>query len=214
MSLIVSIPENNVELAQSAIRGGADGIKMHVNVNHWASGNSFASTQSYQDQFREIRNQFSGPLGIVPGGSFEAIKKSELEKLSELGFDYYSIYAHHMPSWMLDLDEYEKTFAITNDYSVGKVKDFGITAIETSIIQASEYGSPLSFKDILAYQTIVQNTDVPIIVPSQRLLMPSDIPSLYKAGVKAIMLGAVVVGNTEESIEEAVSSFRNEMDKL
>lgn len=217
MTLAVSIPKNIPTLAKAAMKTGADAIKMHVNVEHWASGNSFGNAESYESEFREIRSQFSGPLGIVPGGSFEAIKKAELEKLTKLGFDYFSIYAHHMPSWMLGLDEYEKTFAITGEYSIDsiqKIKDFGITAIETSIIQAAEYGSPLTFRDVLAYQNIVQSTDVPIIVPSQRLLVPSDIPLLYQAGVRSVMLGAVVIGQTEESIEKAVSSFRNEIDKL
>ncbi|MEK3889419.1 hypothetical protein [Bacillus sp. FSL K6-3431] len=217
MSLIVSIPRNEPALANAAMRAGADAIKMHVNVDHWASGNNFASTEAYVEPFRDIREQFSGPLGIVPGGSFEAIKQSELEKLSELGFNYFSIYAHHMPTWMLQLDKYEKTFAITGDYSIeslGSMHELGIAAIEASIIQAHEYGSPLTFKDILAYHYIVQNTDVPVMVPSQRLLLPSDMAPLYKAGVKAVMLGAVVIGQTEESIERAVASFKNELDKL
>lgn len=214
MSLIVSLPENNSALAHSALQAGADALKMHVNVSHWASGNQFHSTETYQDQFLAIKENFSGPLGIVPGGSLEAIQKSELEKLSALGFTYYSIYGHHLPAWMLELDTFEKTFAINGEYTVGKVKKFGITAIEASIIQSSEYGSPLTFKDIMAYSTIVEKTDVPIIVPSQRLLLPEDIPAFYKAGVKAVMLGAVTIGKSEGSMEKAVSAFRNAIDRL
>ncbi|MFK4997960.1 hypothetical protein ACI2OX_12610 [Bacillus sp. N9] len=74
---------------------------------------------------------------------------------------------------------FEKTFAITLNDSLNcirKVKDFGITAIEASIIPAKEYGSPLTFKDVLTYRQIVQSTDVPIIIPSQRRLVPADIP--------------------------------------
>ncbi|PLR78685.1 hypothetical protein CU633_03785 [Bacillus sp. V3-13] len=217
ISLIASLPENNPILARAAIQAGADAIKMHVNVQHQASGNSFDATEVYQDQFREIRGGFSGPIGIVPGGACEAITASEMEQLTELGFNYFSIYAHHMPTWMLNLNNFEKTFAISCDYSpdgIGEVTHLGVTALEASIIPGSEYGSPLTFRDILAYNSLVQHTDIPVLVPSQRKLAPSDILSLYKAGVKAVMLGAIVVGKTEESIKSAVSSFRDAIDSL
>jgi hypothetical protein len=217
MTLIVSLPENRVDLAKAAIHAGVDAIKLHVNVQHRASGNHFASVESYCEIFRSIRDEFSGPLGIVPGGSFEDINQDEMEKLIHLGFNFYSIYAHHKPSWMLELDKLEKTFAISSDYNIGnigKVKHLGVSALEASIIPGEEYGTPLTFKDILAYNSIVQNVDVPVLVPSQRKLLPTDIPLLAKAGVKAVMLGAIVIGHTEESIEKAIRSFRNAIDSL
>jgi hypothetical protein len=217
MSLIVSLPENKLEHAQAAILAGADAVKMHVNVNHRASGNSFTSTDSYKEEFLRIRDQFSGPLGIVPGGSFKDITQSELEELIALGFNYYSIYAHDMPAWMLNLKEIEKTFAINDTYSIGnigKVKHLGITAIETSIIPGEEYGSPLTFRDVLAYNNFTQKVDVPVLVPSQRHLLPGDMYSLYQSGVKGVMLGAVVIGNNEESIKSEVLKFREKIDSL
>lgn len=217
LTLIVSLPENRLDLARAAINAGVDGIKLHVNVQHRASGTNFASVQAYEEVFRHIREEFSGPLGIVPGGSFEDIKQSEIDQLIQLGFNFYSIYAHHKPSWLAQVNRMEKTFAITNEYSLsqlGKVKQLGVSALEASIIPGEEYGSPLTFKDILAYNALVQNVDVPVLVPSQRKIEPSDLPLLYKSGVKAIMLGAVVIGKTEETIKAAISSFRETIDSL
>lgn len=217
MTLIVSLPENRLDLARAAIHTGVDAVKLHVNVNHRASGNLFESVESYVEIFRSIRDEFSGPLGIVPGGSFGDIKQSEMEQLIALGFNFYSIYAHDKPSWMLGLDKIEKTFAISSDYSldtIGNVKHLGVTALEASIIRGEEYGTPLTFKDVLAYNWLVQHVDVPVLVPSQRKLVPSDIPLLAKAGVKAVMLGAIVIGHTEESIQHAIISFRNAIDSL
>jgi hypothetical protein len=217
MTLIVSLPENRFDLAKAAIQTGVDAVKLHVNVNHRASGNVFKSVESYVEEFRSIRDEFSGPLGIVPGGSFNDISQSEMEQLISLGFNFYSIYAHNKPSWMLGLDNIEKTFAISSHYllnQLGKVKHLGVTALEASIIPGVEYGTPLTFKDVLAYNWLVQNVDVPVLVPSQRKLVPSDIPILANAGVKAVMLGAIVTGNTEESIQQAISNFRNEIDSL
>ncbi|ETI68371.1 hypothetical protein [Neobacillus vireti] len=217
LTLIVSLPENRLDLARAAIDAGVDVIKLHVNVHHRASGNSFAAVNTYEEVFRKIREEFSGPLGIVPGGEFEDIKRMEMEQLIQLGFNFYSIYAHHKPGWLMQLGGMEKTFAITNEYrfsQLGKVKHLGVSALEASIIPGEEYGTPLTFKDILSYNALVQSVDVPVMVPSQRKIEPSDIPLLYEAGVKAVMLGAVVIGKTEESIKGAISSFRETIDSL
>ncbi|NWQ42758.1 hypothetical protein MLOOGBEN_18810 [Bacillus sp. EB106-08-02-XG196] len=217
MTLIVSLPENRFDLAKAAIHAGVDAVKLHVNVNHRASGNVFNSVESYDEIFRSIRDEFSGPLGIVPGGSFGDISQGEMEQLIALGFNFYSIYAHDKPSWMLVLDKIEKTFAISSEYdlnAIGNVKHLGVSALEASIIPGEEYGTPLTFKDVLAYNTLVQNVDIPVLVPSQRKLVPSDIPILAKAGVKAVMLGAIVIGHTEETIQTAIRSFRNAIDSL
>lgn len=217
MTLIVSLPQNNLELAKAALSEGADAVKMHVNVEHRASGNKFLSTESYLEVFQQIRSEYTGPLGIVPGGSLEDIRKSELEVLSKAGFNYFSIYAHHMPSWMMELSEMEKTFAITADYRLEQMcqlKDLGITALEASIVPGEEYGSPLTFKDILAYKFLVEKIDIPVLIPSQRKLATEDISLLSQAGVKGVMLGAMVTGNTVESMKDAISKFRNAIDIL
>jgi len=217
LTLIVSLPENRWDLARAAIQSGVDAIKLHVNVEHRASGNHFGPVQVYEEVFRSIREEFSGPLGIVPGGSYENIKRSEMDQIIDLGFNFYSIYAYHMPSWMVQLDPIEKTFAISNEYpfsQLGSVKHLGVSAIEASIVPGEEYGSPLTFKDILAYHALVQNVDVPVLVPSQRKIETFDVPLLYRTGIKAIMLGAIVVGHTEESVKESILSFREAIDSL
>ncbi len=217
MTLIVSLPKNNLDLAKAALSEGADAVKMHVNVNHRASGNKFHSTETYFEEFQQIRAEYSGPLGIVPGGSFTDIRRSEMSLLTKIGFDFFSIYAHHMPNWMMQLPDIEKTFAITSDYSfekLGNVKGLGITALEASIVPSEEYGTPLTFQDILSYKSLVEKVDVPVLIPSQRKLVEDDISMLSKAGVKGVMLGAIVVGHSAESIKKAVSQFRSAIDNL
>jgi len=56
--------------------------------------------------------------------------------------------------------------------------------------------------------------DVPVLVPSQRKIETFDVPLLYRTGIKAIMLGAIVVGHTEESVKESILSFREAIDSL
>lgn len=217
LSLIVSLPGNDLTLARAALEEGADALKVHYNVGHRASGNHFGPLDEYTEVFRAIRSQFEGPLGVVPSGSIEGTRREDVKRLDGLGFDFYSIYAHHLPSFMLHDPGLEATFAINDAYDVSLVEStahFGFTALEASIVPGEEYGSPLSFADVLHYRQLVLKAGVPVLVPSQRKLVSEDVPVLHHSGIKAIMLGAIVTGKTEDQLRRAVSSFRNAIDRL
>ncbi|WP_434748338.1 hypothetical protein [Paenibacillus amylolyticus] len=217
LSLIVSLPGNDLALARAAWEEGADALKVHYNVGHRASGNHFGSLDEYTEVFRAIRSEFGGPFGVVPSGSIEGTRREDVERLAGIGFDFYSIYAHHLPSFMLQDHGLESTFAINNAYDaalVASAAHFGFTALEASIVPGKEYGTPLSFADVLHYRQLVLKAGVPVLVPSQRKLVPEDVPVLHHSGIKAIMLGAIVTGKTEDELRRAVSSFRNAIDRL
>ncbi|MET3938748.1 hypothetical protein ABIC22_001560 [Paenibacillus sp. PvP094] len=217
MLLVVSLPANDAVLARAAIEEGADALKVHYNVGHRASGNHFGPLDEYIENFREIRSQFNGPLGVVPSGTLDGTQQEDVARLSGLGFDFYSIYAHHLPSFMLGELGLDKTFAINEHYDPSLVKEakhYGFTALEASIVPGEEYGTSLSFSDVLRYRRLVMQAELPVLVPSQRRLVQKDVQVLHDTGVKAIMLGAVVAGKTEEQLRKAVNGFRNAMDKL
>ncbi|MGF9700187.1 hypothetical protein [Paenibacillus sp. MABNR03] len=217
MLLVVSLPANDTALAKAAIEEGADALKVHYNVGHRASGNHFGPLDEYIDTFREIRSQFTGPLGVVPSGSIDGTRQEDVGKLSGLGFDFYSIYAHHLPSFMLGELGLDKTFAINEHYDPSLIREaahYGFTALEASIVPGEEYGTPLSFSDVLRYRRLVMQAQLPVLIPSQRRLVQEDVRVLHDTGIKAIMLGAVVTGKTEEELRKAVNGFRNAMDRL
>lgn len=99
MALLVSLPQNKLHLAKAAVEEGADGIKFHINVAHYASGNNFNHFEDYVEIFTEVRNTFDGPMGIVIGDDADKISQSEVKKIIECGFDYFSLYLHHVPSF-------------------------------------------------------------------------------------------------------------------
>ncbi|WNR44848.1 hypothetical protein [Paenibacillus roseipurpureus] len=216
LQLLVSLPSNDVELAKAALAEGADGLKVHMNVSHRASGNSFGPLGHYEATFQEIRSLYEGPFGIVPGGAMAEVKRDEIEKLPALGVDFFSIYAHHMSTFLLGAKGLSKTFATDPAFDLKLVegaKAFGMDALEASIIPGDEYGSPLHFGDLMKYRFLVQHARVPVIVPSQRKLTPEDVPALSECGVKALLIGAVVTGRSKEGIQRAVSAFREAIDR-
>jgi hypothetical protein len=215
LQLFVSLPANEPALARAALDAGADGLKVHINVHHRASGNSFGPLSEYRETIAEIRSLFDGPFGIVPGGSLEDIRPDEIEALPELGIDFYSIYAHHLPSFLLRTDKLARTFAIDASYDfrlLEAAKPFGFEALEASVVPGTEYGSRLSFADLLKYRWLVQHSGIPVIVPSQRKVLPEDVAALKDCGISALLLGAVAIGSTEDDIKRSVAAFRDALD--
>jgi hypothetical protein len=67
---------------------------------------------------------------------------------------------------------------------------------------------------VLKYRYLVEHARMPVLVPSQRKLVPDDIRVLSDTGIKAVMLGAIVVGKTEDTLRKAVADIRNAIDRL
>lgn len=217
MQLFVSLPANDLELAEAALAEGADGLKVHINVGHRASGNEFGPLEVYEETIGMIRSRFDGPLGIVPGGAPERISREEIQRLPQLGIDFFSVYAFHMPSFLLHAPGLERTFAIDakSDRKLVEGADaFGITALEASVVPGEEYGTPLNFADLLTYRWLASHAGVPVIVPTQRRIVPEDISALADSGIQALLAGAVVTGNTAEGIRRGVAELRNAIDRL
>ncbi|UFT98839.1 hypothetical protein KO561_16825 [Radiobacillus kanasensis] len=217
MPIIVSLPDNRWDLAEAAINAGADGLKFHINVDHHASGNHFKSLDDYTELFKKVREEFAGPMGIVIGDVIDEVDQISTNKLKQIGFDYFSLYAKDIPSKMVLQNDIEKTVAIDHSYApsdIRNVEEFGIEAIELSIVNKANYGERLNFADMLAYKNYRNDTRLPLIVPSQKRLVPDDLTILNQIGINAVMLGAVTVGSTTESIYSTVSEFHNYIEKI
>lgn len=216
MSLVVSLPSNDIELAREAVKNGADAIKVHINVTHRASGNEFGTVEDNKEFLNQLVNEFDCPIGIVPADSHEKVNKEEIEYLESIGFSYFSIYMHHCPVFLLD-SKLEKTVASNNEYDLDEIKHLdliGVQAFEASIVPGEEYGTPVNVSDLLKYTSIVKNVNVPVIVPTQRKVVPEDVKALYKTGIKAIMAGAVSIGKEKETIGSTIKAFRKAFDEI
>ncbi len=215
MTLIMSLPANNPALCRAAFEEGADVVKVHINVEHRASGTHFGRLSEERAALEEMLASGKGPMGLVPGGTLENAVL-DLQDAAQMGFDFFSVYAHHMPvgysfadkAWMAACD---------GSYSLDEVAAMqrcGADVLEASIMPGAEYGQPLAMRDLLRYHNIVSRTDLPVIVPTQRFIRPEELPALAQTGIRGLMIGAVVTGRMEESIRRAVGSFRNAIDRM
>lgn len=220
--LVMSLPDNEPELASAAIDSGADVLKVHINLEHRASGLKFGTLEeerSNLEKILDLAGKSGVPVGIVPG-AMSVIDAGQIQEVEAFGFDFVSAYAHHLSPAVLSgavTSRVAKMIAADSTYSVEEIEamarvEFDI--VEASIIPPEGYGEPLSCRDLLSYQNIVGWTGKPVVVPTQRRISPEDVPALVATGIRAIMLGAVVTGCTPENIATQVAVFRRSIDEL
>ena len=215
MTLIMSLPANDPAMCRAAFAAGADVVKCHVNLTHRASGNSFGSLREMRDVLLEMLSDRKGPMGIVPGNDPEKVGQ-DLEELLTLPFSFYSLYAHHVPPCLPGRGP-ALMAACDGTYSMEEIERMeacGADVLEASIVPGAEYGTRLTMRDLVHYTTIVRHVSIPVVVPTQRRILPEDVPALAKTGIRGLMIGAIVTGRETESVARTVGAFRAAIDAL
>lgn len=217
MCLIASIPENNYEFAKAAWEAGVDAIKVHINVWHRASNNTFGALEDNKEVFEKILRDSPVPVGIVAGeNTFKA--EEVVDEIVKMGFDFISLYGHHTPASLAVRNDITNFFAVNSTYTLEEIKIVGDGAfadiLELSICQPETYGERLNAKDLVKYRYIANNVNIPTVVPTQHVVVPSDVKVLHSCGVKAIMIGAISMGKEKTSISNTLKAFKAEIDKL
>ena len=215
MTLIMSLPRNDAALCRAAFEAGADVVKVHCNVQHRASKNGFGPLSSYAGIFQEMLAEAKGPMGLVPGADAADVRR-DMEAASRLPFAFFSLYVHHVPPTLLGMPQ-ALMAACAHDYTMEEAATLeaaGAKVLEASVVPPEGYGQALTLRDVIAYRRLCEATRLPVVVPTQRRIAPEDLPYLRDAGVRGIMIGAIVTGDDEEGIVRAVASFRAAVDRL
>lgn len=214
-SLMVSLPRNDPEMAIAAAFSGADAVKVHMNCKHPASGFVFGSFKRERKNLEAVAKSISIPVGIVPGDE-EPASGEELKQLQGIGFDFFDIFAHRMPLEYLKAP-LGKMVCIDGRYTPADAKQLaslGVEVFEASIIPHEEYGEPVVLSDLARWKLLTEKLTVPLLVSTQRDIKPEECALLQKAGVRGIVIGIVVTGDSAKEVEETTSLFRKAIDAL
>jgi hypothetical protein len=207
-SLLVSLPHHDVALARAASEAGAHAIKVHCNVEHKASGTRFGSWKEEKPVILQIMDAVQGPVGLMPGSTV-TVTPTEMQDAIDSGVQFIDIYDFDMPPWMWPLPLF-KMVAVGSGYQLDEVRKLesrGADGIEASIVPSTQYGQPLTAADLNHYSAIVNATSLPVWVPSQKHLLPQDMASLKKAGVKGVILGVISLGKTADEFREKIPFY-------
>ncbi len=206
--LVASLPENSVEYAKAAIENGADAIKLHVNLKHRVTGKVHETWTKVREVARAIKSELDCCTGIVPGAETMA-GSGEIEDMEACGLSFFDVYIDYCPVYLLK-SSMSKMLALNYTYTPSMVKGLAklnADAIEISIIDPSDYGSSLRAMDLLRYSEIIEQTDLPCFLPTQKKISNSEIKTLVDLGFRGLIIGPIVTGSDLISFSKAVRSF-------
>ena len=216
--LIASLPRNDAALARAAVSGGADVLKVHLNVHHQAGGVRFGSLKEENqnlDQIFDIAEEL--PVGVVPAGNAE-ISAEELEEIAARRFDFLSIYDHHAPIAKLpDRERISRMIALSchdDRFIAAQFPRLPIDVVELSVMAHESYGQPFTYRDLAFVRDLAECVaPLPTVLPTQHAILPNMVKEIADAGVCAIMIGVIVAGSTPQSWEKACREFRAALDE-
>lgn len=216
LTLIMSLPENSLEMARAAIDAGADILKVHCNIRHKASGVSFGSLEEEGAKLAAILKYSKIPVGIVPGAERKPTI-DEMKEIVKMGFDFVDMNIADMPDYFYSFNGITKVAALENENQLEKVmekKKADFKALEAAVVPHLGYGQNMTIGDLRAYITLAVSSGLPVIVPTQRKITYEEVPILSDTGIKALMIGAIVTGKTPALIGSSVKEFRKAIDEL
>ncbi len=205
--IIVSLARHDLDLAKAALDAGAMAIKTHLNAYHRATGTTFGSFSEERPFFEELA-KLGCPL-LVMAGQETVPSAEEMTALAELGFEGFNVYVDHMQPHLLQspLRPMPALSATSTPEDVTRIGAMPGCIVEASIMPFERYRTTMTDADLERYATVVATVDVPVIVPSQLALSPHDAKRLREAGFSALLLGAIVTGDTPRSMHQSVRQF-------
>jgi len=205
--VIVSLARHDLDLAKAALDGGAFALKTHLNAYHRATGTTFGSFAEERSFFEEL-SKLGCPL-LVMAGQETVPTAEEMDALHDLGFEGFNLYVDHMQPHLLQ-SKLRPVPALSSTSTLDDIKAIAATTgciIEASIMPFERYRTAMTEADLDRYREIVEAVEVPVIVPSQLKFTPDDAVRLRAAGVAAPLLGAIVTGDTPQSMRTAMRSI-------
>lgn len=208
-NIIVSLPENDMIYAKAAVEAGAQILKVHINAFHNATQQKFGSFEDekwFLETLATYARENNINIGIVPGDLENYATEKEMNEICAMGFHFISSYIQNVPLYLNRVEGLEKVIAIGKDFKMSQIQELeriGVDVIEASIMESTEYGKAFSLYDLLRIKEVASGSKLPVIVPTQKYISKEDMEFLHEAGVKALMIGAVVYD------DEGIEGFKN-----
>ena len=210
LTLVVALPKNDPELAEAAVKGGADALQLHINTP------GFGDFAGEKENLAKVLKAVNVPVGIVTGAKKHA-SQLEMDKLKKMGIDFFNLDMENMPEYAAKVKGPSKVIALgprfTIDLVLG-VQKYNAEAVDATIIPATGWGKNLLVGDLQNYISIVLSAGIPVIVPTEKRIHPSEVAIISDAGAKGLLLTSMITGNTAKHVHDATLTYRAAIDDL
>lgn len=216
-TLCVSLIHNDPDLALAVEAAGADGIKLHINLDHPYAGVRLGSLDEELAALQAVLQAVSVPVGIVPRGT-GGTTRAEVARLAEMGFAFVDLYSHVMSPALLSVPGIDTWVAPKAGYGSAELEALalvpGVDVVEAAFLSAEPYGAPLSLDDVVRLRLGLRALGgrKPLVLPTDRALTEHDVPSLLEAGIDNFLIGYAVTGKEQSQIVAATQRFRRAID--
>jgi hypothetical protein len=200
-TLIVMLPENSAEMAKAAEESGAGAICINYSDDKGA--------------IREIIDAVKIPVGMSLGENI--LSEDEMKDFKKSGFDFIDIPSNDAPDHILKIGGFGRILALDPDYStldLTKLSDRPIDGLDAAVIMPEEWGKDLNVGDLQQYITIAMSTTLPVIIPTQKSIRASEVPIIWDTGVKGMIIGAAITGDTSSSLKAVIQEYRSAVESI
>ncbi len=194
LTLLVYLPKNDAEMANAAQESGADVLV----INH-----------DYDEE--KILEAISIPVGL----DVKKAEPKEIAKILGLKFDFINFHPEVLDKY--SKSKKTKVVALDETYTLDKLMnltDKDIDAIDAAVVPIREEGRELIVGDLQNYIAIALSSNLPVIIPTQRSIKPSEVPIIWDTGAKGLMLTSVVLGDNVKSLTKVVKEYRVAIDDI
>ena len=193
ITLIVSLWENDPQLAKLAEDSGADALMLN-------------ELEKADLVCKNVRI----PTGISL--KTDKITKKHQKQLKSFDFVNFSIeHLHHFKGFSST-----RVAALNENYSIDHLMGIEEKAevLDAAIVPIKQGVKGLMVGDLQNYISIIISSDIPVIIPTQRDIKPSEVAIIHDAGARGIILTKAVLGATPRSFEKSIREFRIAADDL
>ncbi len=202
LTLVVDLPKNDPALAEAAIAGGADALQLRYDPD--------------QENLARILRSTSIPVGILVNEPDQLAKK-DVQAMGKLGFDFINMKRDNLPDYYENIKGMAKVLSLSNRFTIDLVLgigEHGADALDAAIIPVAEKGKDLVVGDLQNYISIIIAAGIPVIIPTERAIRPSEVAIISDTEAKGLMLTPVVLGTSAKHIAKNVREFRAAVDDL
>lgn len=194
LTLVVHLPENNIEMAQAAEKMGADALMV---------------SQGYDEE--KVLDAVSIPVGL----DLAASDPKSSASLLKLDFDFINFHPSHIEHY----EKFKKTkiAMLDEEFTLDKLMsamDKKIDAIDAAIIPIAQSPKELVVGDLQNYIAIALSSNLPVLIPTQRNIKSSEVPIIWDTGAKGLILTKVVLGDSVKSVSRVVAEYRVAIDNI
>jgi hypothetical protein len=210
LTLIVALPENNLEMAEAAFAAGADALQLTLNTRE------HNTLEQEREVFNNIIKIVDAPVGLYIGNDKD-LHESELKEIEKMGFDYLILGVEHFSPLLLKQKKLAKILMLNSRYTLDELIELtnnNFQALDAAIIPSSDPENELVVGDLQNYISIILSANLPVIIPTQRHIRPSEVSIIADTGAKGLLLTKTVLGTTAKQVADAVCKFKAAIDEI